>query len=173
MLLSCPRVHAVFPQDELEMGHEPPAWVRWSEHGGTFILRVAGLKLMETVDSASEAGLSLEVAVDDAAALQEKIEGFAGHHHLLLHPPPGPLGVFLEEPILAACHIPEKQLFVYCEAPELAARPSPGGNLELKVTGAFRTRWVPCQEGDLVIHLTAPAMERLLSYFFALAHAQQ
>ncbi|MBM4274942.1 MAG: hypothetical protein FJ134_10860 [Deltaproteobacteria bacterium] len=170
MLLSCPKVHAVFPQENLQMGHDPPAWVRWGEHGGIFILRVAGLKLREPAGPAtSKAGLILEVEVMDTAALQEKIEGFAGHHQLRLQPPPGPPGELLEQPILAACHIPEKQLFVYCEAPELAARPSLTGNLELQVTGAFRTRRVLCHEGDMVIHLTAAAMGRLLSYFFALA----
>jgi hypothetical protein len=127
---------------------------------------------MDLPGEASEAGLSLEISVADGPVLQEKIAGFAGHHHLQLHPPSGPLGELREQPVLAACHIPDKQLFVYCETSELVARPSAAGNLELKITGAFRTRRVPCREGDLVIHLTPPSMGRLLSYFFALAHAQ-
>jgi len=169
MLLPCPKVHAVFFRENLEMGHEPPAWVRWDEHGGTFILRVVGLKLTDASPAASGEVLFLEVALTEAPALQEKIQGFAARHHLPLHPLPGPPGKLLEQPILAACHVPEKQLFVYCEGAELSARPSPAGNLELGITGEFRTRRVICQEGDLIIYLDAPAMGRLLSYFFALA----
>ncbi len=173
MLLSCPKVQAVFPQEDLQVEHEPPAWVRWDEHGGTFILRVVGLKAIEASGAASEASLTLEVAVNDAPALQEKIQEFAGHHQLPLSPPAGLPAELLEQPILAACHIPEKQLFVYCEASELTVGSSAGGNLELKVTGAFRSRRVPCQEGDLVIHLSSPAMARVLSFFLALASRGQ
>jgi hypothetical protein len=171
MQLSCHKVQAVFPDDDLQLGHDPPSWVWWDEHGSTFILRVAGLKTVDKAQPAGEAGLFLEVAVDGGAALQGEIEGFAGQHHLPLNTPSGPPGELREQPILAACHIPEKQLFVYCETPELTARSGSGGNLELHATGRFRSRRVPCQEIDLVIHLTAPAMARLLSYFYTLVRA--
>jgi len=92
MLLPCPKVHAVFLRENLEMGHEPPAWVRWDEHGGTFILRVVGLKLTDASPAASGEVLFLEVALTEAPALQEKIQGFAARHHLPLHPPRGRRG---------------------------------------------------------------------------------
>jgi len=169
MLLPCPKVHAVFPRENLQVVHEPGARVRWDEHGGTFILRVTGLKVSEASPDVSAEGLLLEVALMEAPTLQEKIQEFAARHRLPLQPLLSPPAEFREQPLLAACHIPEKQLFIYCEGAELAANFTSGGNLGLHITGEFRARRIPCQEGDLIIHLDAAAMGRLLSYFYALA----
>jgi hypothetical protein len=93
---------------------------------------------------------------------------FAGRHRLPLAP--GPCAPELDlRPILAACHVPGKNLFVYCEEAQLQVRPGAGKTLTFSVTGAFKARRVPCREPDVVIHLTGADIPRLLSYLLSRA----
>ncbi len=166
MLLPCPKIAVSFPQEGICLGHDDGR-LCLDEHGG-FVLKATGLKLLESPEPGSEPGIYLEAAVPDPKALREEIRTFAAHHRLVLSPP-GDLPAQLEEqPILTACRIPEKQSFVYCEAAHLSARATSRHTLEIRVTGPFRSRRAPCQEGDLVIQLSPDAMARLLSILFGL-----
>jgi len=173
MLLHCPRVQALFPQEKIRLEHQGPAWMLWAEHGGTMILKVADLKFSEAAACGEESGLFLEMDLSPAATLIAQIEAFAAEHSLALNistPPPHP--EFSAAPILAACHIPDKNLFIFAEESRLLARPSGPAALEIAVRGEFRARTVPCREADLVIHLATADLARLLSFLLALARAE-
>ena len=166
MLFSCPRAQANFPSEKLRLANRAPARLVWDEHGGTFVLRVEGLEVLEAPELQGEAGIRLEVALPEPAALAGQIESFAGQHSL--HLGPGPLRAeFSETPVLAAGHIPGKNLFIFCEEPRLMVRRRETQVMELWVTGAFKSRRVPCQETDVVIYLEAAAMGRLLAGLLA------
>ena len=166
MLFSCPRAQANFPTEKLRLANQAPARLVWDEHGGTFVLRVEGLEVLEAQELQGEAGIRLEVALPAPAALAGQLESFAGQHSL--HLGPGPLRVeFSETPFLAAGHIPGKNVFIYCEEPRLTVRRREAQVMELWVTGAFKSRRVPCQEADVVIHLEVAAMARLLAGLLA------
>ena len=169
MLLHCPRVRALFPQEKVLLEHDGPAWMLWAEHGGTLILRVGDLKFRETAGLGDESGLFLEVDLSPAGDLIPKIEGCAAQHNLTLLSLETPEPEFSAQPVLAACHIPELNKFIFAEESRLQARPNAAGAVELEVRGGFRARTVPCQEGDLVIHLTPGDLAGLLSYLRVLA----
>ncbi len=169
MLLHCPRVQALFPQEKILLEHDGPAWMLWAEHGGTLILRVGDLKFREIAGVGDASGLFLEVDLSPGAALISQIEDFAAQHNLPLTPLAPPEPEFSARPLLAACHIPEYKKFIFAEESRLQARPTPGGAVEMQVRGAFRTRTVPCQEADLVIHLTPGDLAGLLSFLRSVA----
>ncbi|MHB8069450.1 MAG: hypothetical protein ACYDIC_16280 [Desulfobaccales bacterium] len=169
MFLHCPRVQALFPQEKIFLEHDGPAWMLWTEHGGTLILRVGDLRFREAVATAKESGLFLEMDLLPADNIIHKIEGFAAQHNLPLTAMAPPEHEFSARPVLAACHIPEHKKFIFAEESRLQVRPRPGGAVEMEVRGAFRARVVPCQEADLVVHLTPGDLARLLSYLRAVA----
>lgn len=171
MLLHCPRVQALFPREKVLLKHEGPAWMLWAEHGGSLILRVGDLKFSEMAGSGEDSGLFLELDLSPAEALIHKIEGFAAHHHLALSPPSAPAPEFCARPILAACHIPDKKLFIFAEESLLRAWPGVADAMEVEVRGAFQARAVPCREADLMIHLAPSDLAQLLSYLRGLARA--
>ena len=98
--------------------------------------------------------------------LIRSLEEFAAQQQLPLTPPSGP--ELLEEAVLAACHLPAQNLFVFAEEPRLTVKRR-GEAVELAVAGSFKARRVPCQETDLVIHLTRVAMARLVAFVLSLA----
>jgi hypothetical protein len=109
----------------------------------------------------------LEVSLAPPDEMLSKFEHFAAQHNLapaLWHTLPEEL---VEPLTLAACHLPEAKLFVFCETATLTARATPEGNMQLLVTGEFKSRNVPCQETDLVLHLERAHATRLLSYCFS------
>ena len=171
MLLHCPRVQALFPQEKILLEHDGPAWMLWAEHGGTLILRVGDLQFREIAGVGDASGLFLEVDLSPPATLIPQIEDCAAQHNLTLTPLAPPEPEFNARPILAACHIPEYKKFIFAEESRLQARPTPGDSVEMEVRGAFRARTVPCQEADLVIHLTPGDLAGLLSYLRAVARA--
>jgi hypothetical protein len=168
MLFQCPRVQVNFPAEKLCLVNPDQARLVWDEHGGTFVLRVEGLEVLESPELGGEAEVRLEVALPEAEALTQRIEEFAGRHSLRLGSATS-RAEFTEAPLLAACHLPGKNLFIFCEDPRLAVRLKRAHCLELMVKGAFRSRRVPCQETDLVIHLDPAAMSRLLAGLLAWA----
>ncbi len=168
LLFYCSRALANFPVEKLRLENRGPARMLWDEHGGTFVLRVEGLEARGDAELQGEAGILLEVVLPESEALARQVAGFAGEHSLRLGPGPQE-GELSERPILAASHVPRKNLFIFCEEPRLTARRREGQVLELSITGAFKARRVPCQEIDLVIHLDMAAMSRLLADLLAWA----
>lgn len=169
MLLHCPRVKALFPREKIRLEHDGPAWMLWAEHGGSLILKVGDLKFAEIAEPGEESGLFLEVELPPPENLVHKIQSFAAKHNLTLTPVVSPAPVCQVQPILAACHIPEYKKFIFAEESRLEARPGNAGTVEIAVRGEFRARPVPCQEADLVIHLTPGDLTELLSYLRAWA----
>ncbi len=165
MILACTRLEANFPAEKLRLVNRAAARLLWDEHGGTFVLRVNDLEMQEAPELQGEPGLRLEAALPEAAALARHIEKFAGDHGLRLAPAAGP--DLLEKPMLAACHLPGKGLFIFCEEAHLTLRRSGESTLEILVTGNFKARRVSCRETDLVIHLDMAAMARLLGGMLA------
>ena len=168
MLFHCHGVQANFPGEKLGLVNREQAKLVWDEHGGTFVLRVEGLEVVEVPEAAGEAGVRLEFDLPEPASLAGRLEDFAGRHSLRLGQETD-VEVISETPILVAGHIPGKSLFIYCEAPGLTLRRSGRQSMELRVDGVFKARRVPCQETDLVIHLEMAAMCRLLAGMLAWA----
>ncbi|MFZ5448487.1 MAG: hypothetical protein ACOZFS_07610 [Thermodesulfobacteriota bacterium] len=160
MLMPCTRLQASFadPGVRVELGDS--STMVWDEHGGTFVLKVSDLKVAEVASPVGESFCRLEISLRGADLIRG-LEEFAALHQLPLAPPSAP--DLAEGALLAACHLPGKNLFVFAEAPTLTAvRRS--HTVELAISGVFKARRVPCQETDLVIHLAKPAMTRLVAY---------
>jgi len=166
MLIPCSRARAVVPDPGIRLDRRTPGFMVWDEHGGTFILRVEELATTEVPAGESETGIILEIPLSFPEGLIRSLEEFAAQQQLPLAPPPGP--ELLEEAVLAACHLPGRNLFVFAEEPRLAVKKR-GESAELTVTGSFKVRRVPCRETDLVLHLTRPAMARLVALVLSLA----
>ena len=168
MLIPCSRAQVVVADPGIRLDHHTPGFMVWDEHGGTFVLRVDGLAATEVPASPSEAGIILEIPLSRREELIRSLEEFAAQQQLPLSPPSGP--ELLEEAVLAACHLPVQNLFVFAEEPRLVVKRR-GETVEIAVEGHFKTRRVPCQATDLVIHLTKAAMARLVAAVLSLARA--
>ena len=168
MLIPCSRAQAVIADPGIRLERHAPGFMVWDEHGGTFVLRVDNLEVAEVIAPELESGLSLSISLIPPEPLIRSLEEFAAQQQLPLAPPSGP--ELLEEAVLAACHLPEQNLFIFCEEPRLVVKRR-GEAVELAVEGHFKTRRVPCQETDLVIHLTRTAMARLVALVLNLARA--
>lgn len=162
MLFHCHRVQANFRGEKLGLVNRDQTKLLWDEHGGTFVLRVEGLEVVEVTEAPGETEIRLEVDLPEPASLAHRIESFAGRHSLRVDQRTA-IEVISETPILVACHIPGNQLFIYCEEPRLTLRLSGKQTLELRIDGVFKSRRVPCQETDLVIHLEMATMGRVLA----------
>jgi hypothetical protein len=168
MLIPCSRAQAVVADPKIRLDRHTPGFMVWDEHGGTFVLRVDELAATEVAAGQWETGIILEIPLSPGEGLIRSLEEFAAQQQLPLAPPSGP--ELLEEAVLAACHLPEQNLFIFCEEPRLAVKRR-GEAVELAVAGHFKTRRVPCRETDLVIHLTRAAMARLVALVLSLARA--
>jgi hypothetical protein len=162
------RVQAVIEDPKIRLERQAPGFMVWDEHGGTFVLRVDDMAATEAAASQGEAGMVLEIPLSAGEGLIGSLEEFAAQQQLAVAPPGG--AELLEEAVLAACHLPGQNLFVFAEGPRLAVTRR-GEAVELRVEGLFKTRRVPCQEADLVIHLTKAAMGRLVGLVLSLARA--
>jgi hypothetical protein len=168
MLIPCLKAEARFADPGLRLERATPPPMVWDEHGGTFILRVEDLEVTEVGQPEPESGLTLTITLTPPEQLIRALEEFATRHQLLLTPASAP--ELVETAMLAACHLPGKNLFLFAEEPVLVAR-SRGATLAVAVSGNFRARRIPCQATDLVIHLDKAAMARLVSYALSLARA--
>ena len=166
MLIPCSRAQVVVADPGIRLDRQTPGPMVWDEHGGTFILRVDDLAATEVPAGQSETGIFLEIPLSRREELIASLEEFAAQQELPLAPPPGP--ELLEEAVLAACHLPGQNLFVFAEEPHLSVKRR-GETVEIAVTGLFKARRVPCQETDLVIHLTKAAMARLVASVLSLS----
>jgi hypothetical protein len=166
MLIPCSRTQAIFAVQGVRLDRRTPAFMVWDEHGGTFVLRVDELAATEVAAGESETGIILEIPLSAREELICSLEEFAAQQQLPLAPPSGP--ELLEEVVLAACHLPGQNLFVFAEEPRLVVKRR-GEAVELALEGLFKARRVPCQETDLVIHLTRATMARLVALVLSLA----
>jgi hypothetical protein len=166
MLIPCSRTQAIFAVQGVRLDRRTPASMVWDEHGGTFVLRVEELAATEVAAGEPETGIILEIPLSAREELIRSLEGFAAQQQLPLAPPSSP--ELLEDVVLAACHLPGQNLFVFAEEPRLVVKRR-GEAVELALTGAFKARRVPCQETDLVIHLNRTAMARLVALVLSLA----
>ena len=169
MLIPCSRAQAVIAEPEIRLERHAPGFMVWDEHGGTFVLRVEELAATEGAAGESETGIILEIPLSLREALICSLEEFAAQQQLPLAPPAGP--ELLEEAVLAACHLPAHNLFVFAEEARLTVKRR-GEAVELAVAGSFKARRIPCQETDLVIHLTRAAMARLVALVLSLAREE-
>lgn len=168
MLIPCTRLQASFPDAGIRLELGAPEPMVWDEHGGTFVLKVGALEVAELTAPTAETVCRLEISLTPGAALISALEEFISLHRLALAPSSAP--DLAEGALLAACHLPGKNLFVFAEEPTLTAIRR-GETVELAVSGIFKARRVPCQETDLVIHLAKPAMTRLVGFVLSLARA--
>ena len=168
MLLNCSRVQALFPLEKILLEHQGPARMLWAEHGG-LILKVSELKFAEIAAEGEDTGFFLDLELPPSETLSSQITEFATEQSLALPPPAAPDEACLVKPILAACHLPQQKKFIFSEDSRLEARPVKGGIVAVAVRGKFLSRTVPCQEGDIVIHLQPRDMAELLSFLLAQA----
>ncbi|MGO8760965.1 MAG: hypothetical protein ACLP2P_07945 [Desulfobaccales bacterium] len=166
MLIPCSRAQAVVGDPQIRLERRTPGFMVWDEHGGTFVLRVDELAATEAAAGEPTTGIILEIPLSPGEGLIRSIEEFAAQQQLSPAAPSGP--ELLEEAVLAACHLPGQNLFVFAEEPRLTVKKR-GEAVELAVEGLFKARRVPCQETDLVIHLTKAAMARLVVFVLGLA----
>jgi hypothetical protein len=174
MHLTCTLLQARFPSEEWQVFNEKPLSLLWDcHHGDTFVLMAKGLNAEPLSPDTTAEPFSLELSLSPSALVLVEIETFAAHHNLALATWPT-LPEELEEPLtLAACHLPGPKLFVYSEHAVLTARATPEGNVRLTVTGDFKSRKVPCQETDLLLHLERAKSTRLLSYCFSIVRGRR
>ena len=168
MLIPCSRAQALFADPGIRLARHTPSFMVWDEHGGTFVLRVEELTATEIAAGEPETGIILEIPLSAREELIRSLEEFATQQQLPLAPPSGP--ELLEDVVLAACHLPGHNLFVFAEEPRLEVKRR-GEAVELALEGLFKARRLPSQETDLVIHLTRAAMARLVACVLSLARA--
>lgn len=168
MLIPCFRAQAIFAVPGVRLERRVPGSMVWDEHGGTYVLRVDELAVTEVAACESETGILVEIPLSLREALIRSLEEFAAQQQLPPAPPATP--EFSEQVLLAACHLPGRNLFVFAEAPRLVVKRRSEA-VELAIAGSFKARRVPCQETDLVIHLTRAAMARLVAFVLSLARA--
>jgi hypothetical protein len=166
MQIPCSRAQAVVADPGIRLVRHTPGFMLWDEHGGTFVLRVEELAATEVAAGEAETGIILEIPLSAREELIRSLEEFAAQQQLPLAPPSGP--ELVVEVVLAACHLPVQNLFVFAEEPRLEVKKR-GEAVELALSGVFKTRRLPCQETDLVIHLTRAAMARLVALVLSLA----
>jgi hypothetical protein len=166
MQIPCSRAQAVFADPGIRLTRHTPGFMVWDEHGGTFVLRVEELAAAEVAAGEPESAVSLEIPLSQAEGLIRSLEEFAAQQQLPLAPPSGP--DLQEDVVLAACHLPAQNLFVFAEEPRLVVKRR-GEAVELALAGRFKARRLPCQETDIVVHLNRAAMARLVSLVLSLA----
>ena len=166
MQIPCVRAQAGFVDPALRLEKCVPASMVWDEHGGMFILRVEGLEV--TAGAGAEAGLHLEIPLSPGDFVGDLAE-FAARHELPLEATPS--GELEANAVLAACHLPGENLFIFAEDPEVTAQKQ-GPNLLITVSGDFKARRVPCRDTDLVIHLSREAMARLIATTLSLVRGE-
>lgn len=173
MHLTCTLILAQFPTEGLKVFSNKPLSLLWDcHHGDTFVLKVEGLAVEPLSGETAGGPITLEISLAPADEVFNKIEHFAAHHNLALVSWPSLPDELVEPLTLAACHLPEAKLFVFCEKATLTARATPEGTMRLTVVGDFKSRKVPCQETDLLLHLERDQASRLLWYCFTVVQGR-
>ena len=174
MHLTCAITQAPFTSEGLKVFSNKPLPLLWDcHHGDTFVLKLGGLAVESLTGKTTSEPITLEVSLAPVPEVLGKIENFAAHHNLALSPWPTVPEELVEPLTLAACHLPEAKLFVFCETPTLTARATSEGNLQLKITGDFKSRKVPCQETDFLFHMERAPTSRLLSFCYTVVRGRR
>ncbi len=168
MRLALKKVQAIFPGDQVRLEAAGEASMFWDEHGGTFVVRLEGLKICPWPGEECAPGVRLVLELTPHETVIRELQNFAGAMNLPPAPAPAAPEV-TEQPFLVAAHVPDRSLFIFAEEAQLAARGAAPGEMEIEVTGAFRSRRVSCQEHDVVLHLTPAAVARLVAFLGHLA----
>ena len=166
MQIPCSRAQACLPTLESGWPATPRALWSGTNTGGPSSSGWRNSRPRKSPPASPETGIILEIPLSLREELIRSLEEFAAQQQLPLAPPSGP--ELVEDVVLAACHLPVQNLFVFAEEPRLVVKRR-GEAVELALTGAFKARRVPCQETDLVIHLTRAAMARLVALVLSLA----
>ncbi len=168
MRLALKEVQAIFPGDQVRLEAAGEASMFWDEHGGTFVVRLEGLKACPWPGEEGAAGVRLVLDLTGRETILRELQAFAGAMNLPPAPAPAAPEV-TEQPFLVAAHVPDRSLFIFAEAAQLAARGAAPGEVEIEVTGSFRSRRLICQEHDIVLHLEPAAVARLVAFLGSLA----
>jgi hypothetical protein len=174
MHLTCTFLQARLPSEGWQVFSKKPVPLLWDcHHGDTFVLMAKGLTSEPLSQDTAAGPITIEVSLAPDADVLREIETFAAHHNLALAGWPTLPEELVEPLTLAACHLPGPKLFAFSEKATLTARATPEGNVRLTVTGDFKSRKVPCQETDLVLHLERANSTRLLSYCFSMLRGRR
>ncbi|MDD3579623.1 MAG: hypothetical protein PHW74_01235 [Desulfobacca sp.] len=166
MLLPCHQVKALYPAEKLLLDNDGPTTLLWDRHDGPFILRVDGLKTQTEFASDEPPGIVLDLSLPPTSVLIPDIQTCAAHHNLTLPTTAAaPLGT-LQPVILAAFHVPGRNLFVFSEDSKLRLTSGPSRTVQLQIQGSFRATRLPCQKADLIIHLAPDIAALVLSYLW-------
>uniref|UniRef100_A0A7V4LCT9 Uncharacterized protein n=1 Tax=Desulfobacca acetoxidans TaxID=60893 RepID=A0A7V4LCT9_9BACT len=167
MDLICLKVEARFPGQGVSLSSDSPLPLQCdSHHEDTFILKVKGLTV-STRSGGEAGGCQVEMHLTLGEDPGPRLAGFAAAQEVPLTPT-SPLPPELTLPLtLAACHLPGERRFIFSENAVLTAARTPAGDFRLTVTGDFKSRTIPCQETDLILHLARPEAAKLLSYWLS------
>jgi len=166
MLLPCSKVKAIYPAEKVWLYNEGPATLLWDRHDGPFILRVDALQVEADFESSEPPGIAMELALPPQSVLIPDIETCAAHNNLTLPTTvAAPLGT-VQPAILAAFHVPGRNLFVFSEDSQLRLTYGPPRTVQLQIQGSFRATRLPCQKADIIIHLARDTTALLLSYIW-------
>jgi hypothetical protein len=173
MHLTCTQAQALFPSVGFRLFTEHPLSLLWDcHHGNTFIMKLGDLAVQPLREPAA-AEITLQLSLAPVADLISKMEHFAAQQNLAVQTWAEPPEELSEPLTLAACHLPEAKLFVFSEQATLTARATPDDTLTLTVQGDFKSRTVPCQEADLLLHLERANSSHLLSYCFSVVRGKK
>ena len=173
MFIPCPEAVATFPVAGLTLTLSEPGQVLLDcHHGDIFVLRATGLTIADTPAGDEPGLIRLVLTLTPPETVLAGCEEFAAHQQLDLSTNRGAAGDLQEQPVLTAGHIPGANLFIYAETASLKACLLPPDQVEITVTGEFKTRKIPCREADLVIHLERAAAARLLNFLAHLLRAR-
>lgn len=174
MHLLCPALQARFPEAGLRLFLPRPLSLLWDcHHGDTFVLKAVGLAVASEEAAAPGPFIVGEITLSPPEETLSRLETFAARHQLspeLWSPPPPELTLPLT---LAACHVPERKLFLYSETAGLRVQATPAGNIRWEVEGGFRSRPLSSQETDLVLLLARRPANHLCSFFLAVLRARR
>jgi hypothetical protein len=173
MFIPCPEAVATFPVAGLTLTLSEPGQVLLDcHHGDIFVLRATGLTSDGIPTGEAPGAIRLALTLSPPQTILARCEEFAAHQQLNLSATQGAAETVEEQPVLTAGHIPGQNLFIYSETASLSASALPLDRVEIRVTGNFKTRKIPCREADLVIHLERAAAARLVNFLAHLLRAR-
>lgn len=165
MLLPIQALQVRFHKLGLRLSGTQPAFLIWDcHHGDIFVLKATGLATETWSGESSRSVISGVLELRPPEEMLSRLETFAARHQLrveLWSPPPAELVLPL---VLAACHVPERKLFLFSETSALTVRSVADGKIRWEVQGEFQSRSLISQETDLVLHMARSQAASLASF---------